>query len=124
MALDFSDDDAPPWVLLLDTIIEGAYSQAASEIHIEPFERATAVRFMVDGDLERKPDIPQMAIQVIANRLRILSGLELTDPRVPQSGTIPLKSFTKTAVAGDLSMEMTPTPYGQKVILRLPDKHA
>jgi type IV pilus assembly protein PilB len=117
-----SDKDDAPIIQLANRIIEDAYSRGASDIHIEPFETETIVRYRVDGVLETKLRLPPKIIRPLCARLKIMSGLDISERRLPQDGRIAFKEFTRTDIDVDLRVASAPMAYGEKIVMRLLDK--
>ena len=118
-----SDSDVinNPAVRLVDSIIKEAISSRASDIHIEPFEHKVRVRYRVDGDLRERAEFPIEAYSAISTRLKILSGLNIAERRVPQDGRI---NMTACSAEYDLRVSTLPTVFGEKFVIRILDKAA
>ncbi len=121
---DDASEDSEPIVKLANTIIEDAYSRAASDIHIEPFESETLVRYRVDGVLEEKLCLPPKAVRALVSRLKIMASLDIAERRLPQDGRIRFKDFTRTGIDIDLRVSTGPMAFGEKVVMRILDKSA
>ncbi len=120
--IDLIDDsDEAPIIRLVNAILSQAVKTRASDIHIEPFERHVAVRFRVDGVL-REILQPQKRFHAsIASRIKVMSGLDIAEKRIPQDGRIKIK------VAGrdiDIRLSTVPTSHGERLVMRLLDKTA
>jgi len=108
-----------PAVRLVDSIIKEAIPFRASDIHIEPFEKQVKVRYRIDGDLQNRAEFPIEAYSAICARLKIMSGLNIAERRVPQDGRINM------AVGGkeyDFRVSTLPTVFGEKFVIRVLDK--
>ena len=108
-----------PAVRLVDSIIKEAIPYGASDIHIEPFEKKVRVRYRIDGDLQERADFPIEAYSAISARIKILSGLNIAEKRMPQDGRINL------IIGGreyDFRVSSLPTVYGEKFVIRILDK--
>ncbi len=105
---DLLNEDAPAVVKLVTRIIKDAYDQGASDIHIEPYpgNAPTEVRFRRDGSCFKYLDIPATHIRAVVNRIKIMSHLDISEKRLPQSGKIKLKYGSKDV---ELRVEVTPT---------------
>lgn len=109
-----------PVVRLVNLIFARAIQEDASDIHLEPQEGHMAVRYRVDGRLQPKPfQIPAAAIPAVASRIKILSGLDIAERRVPQDGKIRLRYRGRRI---DVRTSTYPTIHGEKIVLRLLDK--
>lgn len=108
-----------PAVRLVDSIIKEAIPHRASDIHIEPFEQKVRVRYRVDGDLQERAEFPIEAYSAICARLKIMSGLNIAERRVPQDGRINLTIGDKEY---DFRVSTLPTVFGEKFVIRILDK--
>lgn len=115
-----SEDDAPI-IRMINALFTQAAREGASDIHIEPFENASVVRFRIDGTLR---DIvrPQKALHgALISRIKIMAQLDIAEKRLPQDGRITLR------VAGrpvDVRVSTLPTGHGERAVLRLLEKDA
>jgi len=108
-----------PIIRFVDVILYQAIVDKASDIHFEPFENSFRIRYRVDGVLyEMAPPPLNLAIPVIS-RLKIISGLNIAERRMPQDGRIQIKIKGKNI---DLRVSTIPTQYGESVVLRILDK--
>ena len=115
------DVDAAPVVKLVNGIIIEAVRQGASDIHIEPFDRSLRVRYRVDGELKEIMS-PQYTMGApITSRLKIMSGLDISERRLPQDGRIGMKIGDRTI---DLRVSTMPTVHGEKIVMRIAEKTA
>ena len=108
-----------PAVRLVDSIIKEAIPYRASDIHIEPFEKSVKVRYRIDGDLHHRAEFPIEAYSAICARLKIMSGLNIAERRVPQDGRINLVIGGKEY---DFRVSTIPTVFGEKFVIRILDK--
>lgn len=108
-----------PAVRLVDAVIREAIPFRASDIHIEPFERKVRVRYRVDGDLQERAEFPIEAYSAICARLKIMSGLNIAERRVPQDGRINLRIGGREY---DFRVSTLPTVFGEKFVIRILDK--
>ncbi len=108
-----------PVIRFVNLVLYQAITDRASDIHIEPFEKDFKIRYRVDGALyEMNPPPLSMALPIIS-RIKVLSGLNIAERRVPQDGRIAL------TVAGrqvDLRVSCLPTVHGESVVLRVLDR--
>ncbi len=115
-----SSDDAPV-IRMINALLTQALREGASDIHIEPFEQTSVVRFRVDGALR---DIvrPRKAIHgSLISRIKIMSQLDIAEKRLPQDGRITLRVGGKPV---DVRVSTLPTGHGERAVLRLLDKEA
>lgn len=121
--LDVGDEDAAPLIRLVNRLIEQAYQMRASDIHIEPGENHVIVRYRIDGDLRVISRLePPSLIQPMVARLKIMSGLNISERRLPQDGRIIFKEHGNRQLDLDLRVATAPMQYGEKVVMRLIDK--
>jgi type IV pilus assembly protein PilB len=111
------DNDAPV-VRYVDSMLERAINARASDIHLEPTESELRIRFRIDGVLHEIDTVPQGVQSALISRLKILSGLDITERRVPQNGRITKQIGTRKV---DLRSATLPTVWGEKVVLRILD---
>ena len=109
-----------PVARMLDSMIEQAVRDRASDIHIEPSEKSTRVRFRVDGALRRSIEIPAHLHSEITARVKILSGMDIAEKRRPQDGRI-LTSAAGTRL--DIRVSTLPSIFGEKTVLRILDRN-
>lgn len=108
-----------PIVLLVKGIIEQAVRQRASDIHIEPFEYNVRVRFRVDGALREIIQYDKALFNAIIARIKIISGMDISEKRKPQDGRITQVVDRKEY---DIRVSNLPTVFGEKVVMRLASK--
>jgi type IV pilus assembly protein PilB len=108
-----------PVVKLVNSLISDAVRKGASDIHIEPYEKALRVRFRIDGTLYEMMSPPFRMKPAIISRLKIMAELDIAERRVPQDGRIKLRLLGRTI---DLRVSSLPTIFGEKVVMRILDK--
>lgn len=113
-------NDAPT-IRLVNSIIERAIHEHASDIHIEPKEKELQVRMRIDGMLRKILTIPKNLQNSVISRIKIMSGMDIAERRVPQDGRFNVKNKQKEY---DLRISSLPTVYGEKIVARLLDKEA
>lgn len=111
--------EAAPVVKLVNTILEQGAKEGASDVHIEPFEKVTRVRFRVDGALYDALDFPKKLHPAVSSRIKIMANIDISEKRRPQDGRILIKAANRKI---DLRVSTLPTIYGEKVVLRLLDQ--
>jgi general secretion pathway protein E len=115
--LETSDD--APIIRMLNALLTQAARDGASDIHIEPYERHSVVRFRVDGNL-REVVQPNRALHAaLISRLKIMAELDIAERRMPQDGRISLRIGTR---AVDVRVSTIPSAHGERAVLRLLDK--
>jgi len=108
-----------PIIRMLNALLTQAARDGASDIHIEPFERHSVVRFRVDGSL-REVVQPNRALHAaLISRLKIMAELDIAERRMPQDGRISLRIGTR---AVDVRVSTLPGAHGERAVLRLLDK--
>ncbi|MBI3722720.1 GspE/PulE family protein [bacterium] len=112
-------EDAAPIIKLANRIIEDAYARGASDIHIEPYEHDTRVRYRVDGNLEQRMTLPKKAINPLISRIKIMANLDIAEGRLPQDGRIKFKQYSRTGLDLDLRVATGPMAFGEKCVMRL-----
>jgi len=101
---------------VVNAILEFAIKARASDIHIEPLEERTRVRYRIDGILHEKLALPKTIHDAVVSRIKILSGLRIDEKRVPQDGRFNFKAGDQEV---DLRISTLPTVHGEKVVMRL-----
>jgi general secretion pathway protein E len=108
-----------PIIRMLNALLTQAAKDGASDIHIEPYERASSVRFRVDGTL-REVVQPNRALHAaLISRLKIMAELDIAEKRLPQDGRISLRIGGR---AVDVRVSTLPSAHGERAVLRLLDK--
>ncbi|MGE5467843.1 MAG: GspE/PulE family protein [Ignavibacteria bacterium] len=108
-------EDAPV-VRLLQTVFEEALKTHASDIHIEPQEKSLVIRFRIDGVLHVQTEADAKIATALVLRLKIMSGLDISEKRLPQDGRFNIK-LRGSAI--DVRISTMPTQYGESVVMRL-----
>lgn len=108
-----------PAIRLVNAIIERAITERASDIHMEPRESEFSVRMRIDGLLRDILTVPRELQAAVISRVKVMSGLDITERRVPQDGRFNVKMRDKDI---DLRISTLPTVYGEKIVARLLDK--
>ena len=115
--LEASDD--APIIRMLNALLTQAARDEASDIHIEPYERHSSVRFRIDGTL-REVVQPNRALHAaLISRLKIMAELDIAEKRLPQDGRISLRLGSR---AVDVRVSTLPSAHGERAVLRLLDK--
>lgn len=108
-----------PIVRTVDKIIGDGVKQGASDIFIEPLGAELQVRYRVDGMLQRTPLIPKAFQDGIISRIKIMSGLDISEHRLPQDGRFKM-NFKESQI--DFRVSVLPSTLGEKIVLRVLDK--
>jgi type IV pilus assembly protein PilB len=113
------DVENSPIVILVRNVIEQAVRQRASDIHIEPFETNVKVRYRIDGVLREIVTYDKALFPAIIARVKIISGMDISEKRKPQDGRITIDVDYKEY---DIRVSNLPTVYGEKVVMRIASK--
>lgn len=111
-------EDAPV-IKAVNTILQQAVKEGASDIHIEPTERDLRVRIRVDGVLKEIMNLSKNIHPPMISRLKIMSEMDISEKRLPQDGRIQIKSQTRNI---DLRVSSLPSIFGEKMVIRILDK--
>lgn len=103
----------------LKTILEYAAKSKASDIHIEPLEKALKIRCRIDGVLREIMQLPKTMEPALVSRIKILSNLKIDEHRIPQDGQFAISAMGKEI---DLRISISPVVWGEQVVIRLLDK--
>lgn len=103
----------------LSTILEYAVKTRASDVHIEPLEKALKIRCRVDGVLREIMQLPKSIEPALVSRIKILSNLKIDEHRIPQDGQFAVNVSGKEV---DLRIAISPVVWGEQVVIRLLDK--
>lgn len=115
--LDLTDE--APIIRWVNSLLFQAVKERASDIHIEPGEKEVQVRYRVDGALRRSKTAPKQFLSSILARVKIMSGLNIAEKRLPQDGRIRRKIAGKDI---DMRVATVPTASGERVTIRLLDR--
>lgn len=120
MARDTADPEASaPTIRFVNSLIERAFTERASDIHLEPQEGEMLVRMRIDGLLQRVLTVPADLQNTVISRLKIMGGMNISERKIPQDGRAMVHIHQHEL---DLRISSMPTIYGEKVVLRLLDK--
>ena len=114
-------EESAPTIRFVNSLIERAFTERASDIHLEPQEGELVVRMRIDGMLHRILTVPSDLQNTVISRLKIMGGMNIAEHKIPQDG------HAMVSVRGhslDLRISSMPTVYGEKIVLRLLDKSA
>jgi type IV pilus assembly protein PilB len=116
-----TDSEDAPVIKIVNLIMVQAVKEKASDIHIEPFQKTLKLRYRIDGELIAAESPPKALQLAITSRIKILSGLNIAERRIPQDGRFRIKVLGKDI---DLRVSILPTAYGEKIVIRILDKTA
>jgi len=114
------EDDAPI-IRMVNSIIGQAVNGRASDIHIEPQESETRVRFRIDGELYEVLTLPLSSLPAIVSRLKIMAAMDIAEKRLPQDGRF---RMTIDGREIDFRVSSLPINHGEKMVMRVLDRHA
>ncbi|MCL4467302.1 MAG: type IV-A pilus assembly ATPase PilB [Deltaproteobacteria bacterium] len=117
--LEKASEEAPV-IKLVNSVLNDAIKRGASDIHVEPYEKAFRIRFRIDGMLYEIMKPPISLKNAIASRLKIMSKLDIAERRRPQDGRIKIRYADGKDI--DFRVSVLPTLFGEKIVLRLLDK--
>ena len=112
------DYDNKPVVEIVNEIIEDSIKKGASDIHFDPEEKGINVRIRIDGELHDYCKIPESVKKNLTTRVKIISGMNITESRLPQDGAIKHLDDGKQL---DLRVSSLPTIHGEKIVIRILD---
>lgn len=116
--IEEDQDDDTPMVKLVNQILTSAVFQRASDIHIDPLDNKILVRYRVDGVLDIVKEFPIKIHNQMISRIKVMSGMDITETRIPQDGRIQTAIQQKNI---DLRISTLPTVRGEKVVMRILD---
>ena len=111
--------DSAPTIRFVNSLIERAFHERASDIHLEPQESEMVVRMRIDGLLQRLFTVPTELQSTVISRLKIMGGMNIAEHKIPQDGQAVVQLKGREV---DLRISSLPTVYGEKIVLRLLDK--
>ena len=122
--VEVSDEDqelldrvaSAPVVKMVNSLIKTAYSDNASDLHINPEESYSSVRLRVDGDLRNLTQLRKDMHDPMVTRIKILAGMNIAEMRIPQDGAF---TFIEDGISVDIRVASIPTKHGEKLVLRL-----
>ena len=117
--IEFENIEDAPIVKLVNTMLETAVRQGASDIHIEALDREVRVRFRIDGVLVENMDYDKSLLPALVARIKIISNLDISEKRKPQDGRLTVVVDSKEY---DVRVSILPTVFGEKVVMRLTSK--
>ncbi len=111
-----SSEESAPIIKLVNSLFFQAIKKGASDIHIEIHEKKGEVRFRVDGALKKHLDLEKSVANLVINRIKVISNLDISEKRVPQDGRTQVGISGKTL---DIRVSVLPTYYGERVVMRI-----
>jgi general secretion pathway protein E len=111
-----SSEESAPIIKLVNSLFFQAIKKGASDIHIEIHEKKGEVRFRTDGALKKHLDLEKSVANLVINRIKVISNLDISEKRVPQDGRTQVSISGKTL---DIRVSVLPTYYGERVVMRI-----
>jgi general secretion pathway protein E len=111
-----SDEASAPVIKLVNSLFFQAIKKEASDIHIESHERRGEVRLRVDGALKKHLTLDRRITSLVINRIKVISGLDISEKRIPQDGRT---QITISGTTLDVRVSILPTYYGERVVMRI-----
>ena len=121
VTVDEEETDAAPAIRLVNSIIDRAYTERASDIHMEPGEDHMKIRMRIDGALRTIIQVPQALQNSVISRMKIMARMDIAQHQIPQDGRANVTVHQETM---DLRISTLPTTHGEKVVVRLLRKAA
>lgn len=113
------DADNNHIVRIVDWLLQYAFEQRASDIHLEPRREQANVRFRIDGIMQQVYEIPAAVMNAVSSRIKILGRMDVSEKRRPQDGRI--KTKTPNGMEIELRLSTMPTAFGEKLVMRIFD---
>lgn len=114
--LDANDQDV---VQIVDWLLQYAFEQRASDIHLEPRRDKSHIRFRIDGMLHQVYDMPPLVMNAVTSRIKVLGRMDVVEKRRPQDGRI--KTKLQDGAEIELRLSTMPTAFGEKLVMRIFD---
>lgn len=111
--------EGAPVVRMVNVMLLEALRTGASDIHLEPQEKAIRLRYRIDGSLLESPSPPKNLQGAVLSRMKLMSGMDIAERRIPQDGRIKIRALGKEV---DLRVNTLPTIFGEKVVMRILDR--
>ena len=105
-----------PVVELVSNVMSQAVNEAASDIHVEPREHEFDIRYRIDGVLQSRVTLPRSRFDAVASRIKLISGLDIAERRLPQDGRISVRMSGKDL---DIRVSCLPGVWGESIVMRL-----
>ena len=111
-----TNEESAPIIKFVNSLFYQAIKKKASDIHIETHDNRGVVRFRIDGVLIKHVDLDKHIINLIVNRIKVISNLDISEKRVPQDGRTVVKIAKQSL---DIRVSVLPTYYGERVVMRI-----
>ena len=111
-----SSEESAPIIKLVNSLFFQALQKGSSDIHIESSERKGEVRLRIDGALKKHIDLEKSIVNLVINRIKVISSLDISEKRLPQDGRTQISISGKTI---DVRVSILPTYHGERVVMRI-----
>jgi type IV pilus assembly protein PilB len=111
--------EAAPIIDLVDLVVKSAIKSKASDVHVEPMEKAVLIRHRLDGLLKEVMELPKWVHEGLIARLKIMAGMDIAEKRLPQDGR--LRSTAEDGTEVDFRVSSLRTLFGEKIVMRVLD---
>ncbi|NIM97789.1 MAG: type II secretion system protein GspE, partial [candidate division Zixibacteria bacterium] len=119
LSLDQVEEETPPLIRLVDSLIARGIKERATDIHVEVDESVGRVRYRIDGVLQTAFILSKKIYRPVVSRIKIMASLDITESRIPQDGSL---RFTYNTQEIDVRVSTMPVFYGESVVLRILQK--
>jgi type IV pilus assembly protein PilB len=119
VAADEQMAEQAPIIRLANALIQQGIADRASDVHVEPMQKSVRIRYRVDGVLQEAMTVPRNLMAALISRLKIMADMNIAERRIPQDGRIEVRNASKDF---DLRVNSIPTPFGEKIVMRILDK--
>jgi type IV pilus assembly protein PilB len=119
LSLDEVEEETPPLIRLVDSLIARGIKERATDVHIEVDESVGRVRYRIDGVLQTAFILSKKIYRPVVSRIKIMASLDITESRIPQDGSF---SFTYNTQEIDIRVSTMPVFYGESVVMRILQK--
>ena len=111
--------EGAPVIRMVNAMLIEALRTRASDIHLEALEKASRLRYRIDGALVERPSPPKSYHNALVSRIKIMADLDIAERRVPQDGRLKVRALGKEV---DVRVSILPTVFGEKIVMRMLDK--
>jgi len=118
-AENITGKEEAPIVKLVSLLLQEAYQNRASDVHLEPLEDQFRIRYRIDGVLEEVPGPPKRLTGSLISRVKIMAGMDIAEKRLPQDGRI---KFSANGKELDLRVSSIPSIHGESIVIRILDR--
>jgi len=119
LSLEEVEEETPPLIKLVDSLIAQGIKERATDVHIEVDESVGRVRYRIDGVLQTAFMLPKKIYRAVVSRIKVMSSLDITESRIPQDGSF---RFSYNTQEIDIRVSTMPIFYGESVVMRILQK--